>query len=50
MDWIKFFFGWLIKGQYEITVLDQLIFYAELILVLFIDIFIYCLLSEKNNK
>lgn len=31
MEW----FGWLTKGQYEVSILDRLIFIGELVIVVF---------------
>ncbi len=50
MNWIEFFFGWLIKGQYEVTMLDTLMCFLELALVFGIGIFIYCLIPEKKDR
>ena len=50
MNWLEFFFGWLIKGQYEITMLDNIIFWIECILAFIIGLFIYTLIQEKKSK
>lgn len=36
MNWIEFLFGWLYKGQYNISILDYLIFVIEFIIVILI--------------
>jgi hypothetical protein len=40
MNWINFFFGWLVKGQYEVSMLDGIMFWLEFITVIFIIILI----------
>lgn len=50
MNWLEFFFGWLIKGQYEVSMLDAIMFWIEFILVCGIGIFIYCLIPEKKDS
>ena len=36
MYWLEFFFGWLTKGQMNLSVLDGIMFFLELMLVIFI--------------
>ena len=51
MDWLEFFFGWLIKGQYEISLLDSMMFWLECIVVFIIGMFIYVKISSiRENK
>lgn len=50
MNWKELFFGWLIKGQYEVTGLDELMFILEFIVVSIISVSIYCLISEIKEK
>ena len=33
MNWLEFFFGWLIKGQYEVSMLDTFMLIIELSLL-----------------
>lgn len=50
MNWIDFFFGWLTKGQYEISMLDGIMFWLEFI-VLFIAIYtIKEFIHNRKNK
>lgn len=46
MNWLEFFFGWLIKGQAEVTVLDEIMYYIELLILFFIWVMIFV----KKNK
>lgn len=51
MDWIRFFFGWLIKGQYESSVLDGIIFIVEFFIVVIIVTGVRSYLTERKlNK
>ena len=47
MNWLEFFFGWLIKGQYEVSILDSIMFYIELIVLI---ILIYCIKAYIDKK
>ena len=38
MNWLEFFFGWLIKGQYKVTMLDGIMFSIEFMIVGFVVI------------
>lgn len=40
MDWVDFFFGWATKGQYEISMLDSLMCFIEIVLLMFVISFI----------
>lgn len=50
MNWKELFFGWLIKGQYEVTGLDELMFILEFIVVSIISFSIYFLISEIKER
>ena len=50
MDWLEFFFGWLIKGQYEVSTLDTIMFLIEFIIVIFIIAIIQDLIEKLNKK
>lgn len=50
MNWLEFFFGWLIKGQYEISMLDEIMFWAEIIIVFVVGLFIYTIIPSKKDK
>ena len=50
MNWVEFFFGWLIKGEYETSMLDGIVFWVEFILVFFIGFVIHFLIAEKKRK
>lgn len=41
MNWTEFFFGWLIKEQYRVTMLDSYIFLAEITIILTIGYSIF---------
>lgn len=36
INWINFFFGWLVKGQYEVSMLDGIMFWLEFIIVIIV--------------
>ena len=42
MNWAEFFFGWLIKEQYRVTMLDSFIFLAEISIIFIIGSLIFC--------
>lgn len=50
MKWLDFFFGWLIKSQYEQTLLDGIIFFIELIIVFLIFSIVKDLIEKKKQK
>lgn len=53
MDWKMFFFGWLLKGQMNVSILDGVILVVELvgaILILAILDVIYSTLKAKLKK
>jgi hypothetical protein len=50
MNWKELFFGWLIKGQYEVSMLDSIMFILELSVVLSIFVGILSLIPEKKDK
>ena len=43
-------FGWLTKGQYEISMLDSFIFLIEFVIVIFIGGFIYFSIQDLKEK
>lgn len=43
-------FGWLIKGQYEKSMLDSFIFLIELVIAFFIGGFIYFSIQDLKEK
>lgn len=50
MNWIDFFFGWLTKGQYEVSLLDTIMFVIEFI-ALFTTIYtIKEFIHDRKNK
>ncbi len=50
MNWLDFFFGWLIKGQYEVSTLDTIMFLIEFIIVIFIIAIIQDLIEKLKKK
>lgn len=43
-------FGWLTKGRYEITMLDEFIFLIEFAIVIFIGSIIYFTIQDLKEK
>ena len=52
MNWLEFFFGWLIKGQYKVTMLDGIIFSVEfmIVVILFFNIQDFIEKLKKKKK
>ena len=50
----EFLFGWLLKGNYELSILDSIICFIEIFLLLFIILYIKETIKEykerKNKK
>ena len=47
MNWLEFFFGWLIKEQAKVTMLDGLIFYMEIIILVVIWVIIFAMKNKR---
>ncbi len=48
MNWTEFFFGWLIKEQYRVTMLDSWIMLAEISIVFIIGcLIVYWWINRK---
>ena len=47
---IDFFFGWLIKPNYKVTFLDEIIFWAEAFILLVIISFTIVIIQDKKEK
>lgn len=50
MNWSEFFFGWLIKGQYKVTMLDGIIFFVEFMIVVILFFTIQDLIEKFKKK
>lgn len=50
MNWLEFFFGWLIKGQYNISVFDGMMFYLEVILCVVLYFTIQDFIEKRRKK
>ena len=50
MNWLEFLFGWLIKGEHDVTMLDGIIFWIEFILVFVIGMVIHFWITEKKGE
>ena len=48
--WLKFFFGWLIKGQYEVSMLDGIICLLEIMAVILIIFYIKEFIERLKNN
>ena len=46
---LKFFFGWLIKGQYEVSMLDGIICFLEIMAVVLIVFYIKEFIERLKN-
>ena len=50
MNWLEFFFGWLIKGQYNVNVLDGIMFWIELVIVMVLFFTIQDFIEKRRKK
>lgn len=50
MNWIEFFFGWLFKSEYEITMLDGIMFWLEWIIFWVIVLTIYYKIKDIKER
>ena len=50
MNWLEFFFGWLIKEQYKTTMLDGIMFWIEFVVLFIVGTFIYVTIQDKKDK
>jgi hypothetical protein len=50
MNWVEILFGWATKGYCEVTMLDSIIFVAEIMFVLLVGTFIWSLIPQKKGK
>ena len=44
------FLGWLLKPNYKVTMLDEIIFWLELIILIIIGIFIHTFIQDLKEK
>ena len=50
MNWLEFFFGWLIKGKYQVSMLDGIIFFIEFMMVAVLLITIQEIIEKRRIK
>ena len=50
MNWLNFFFGWLTKGQYEVSMIDEVMFFIELMVVVILFYTIKDFIEERRKK
>lgn len=50
MNWLEFFFGWLIKGQYNVSVLDGIMFWIEFMIVIVLFFTIQDFIEKRRKK
>lgn len=53
MNWVEFFFGWLVKGQMQVSALDYIMLLLEFIIIWVICILLGSLrlsIKEKSDK
>ena len=50
MNWLEFFFGWLIKGQYNVSVLDGIMFCIEFMIVIVLFFTIKDFIEKRRKK
>lgn len=50
MNWLEFFFGWLIKEHYKTTMLDGIMFIIELSIIVFLYIVIRDFIEKRGDK
>lgn len=50
MNWLEFFFGWLTKSQYKLTMLDGIIFFVEFMIVVILFFTIQDFIEKRRKK
>ena len=50
MNWLEFFFGWLVKGQYNVSVFDEIMCFIEFMIVIVLFFTIKNFIEKRRKK